>query len=230
MSRLGGLLLSAAAHAMGLALLVAAPLFLDAAAPPPLPPRAPTTLPGIHVSLPVRAGDGTSATQRALPPRSRGSAILPAEARLPSLDGVSGIGDIAPDDPFASGAGDDPCSGCWYGAAPIGPRGAGGTPVMEPPRPRPIRPGGLVREPRRIHYVAPAYPELARQARVEGSVVIECVIDATGRVGEARVVSGHPLLAEPALDAVRLWSYTPTLLNGVPIPVLLTVTVVFELR
>jgi protein TonB len=65
---------------------------------------------------------------------------------------------------------------------------------------------------------------------VEGRVLIECVIDTGGRVAEARVVSGTPLLDQAALDAVRQWRYRPTLLDGVPVAVQMTVTVHFRLR
>ena len=58
-------------------------------------------------------------------------------------------------------------------------------------------------------YVAPVYPEIARVARVEGIVVVDCTIDGDGRVIDARVLRGHPLLDEAALAAVRRWVYMP---------------------
>jgi len=93
----------------------------------------------------------------------------------------------------------------------------------------PRRPGGDIQEPRRIRGAAPVYPELARRAGVAGKVVLECVIDTDGRVTDLRIMSGHPLLADAALDAVRRWVYTPTRLNGEPIRVILTVTVKVDL-
>jgi protein TonB len=93
----------------------------------------------------------------------------------------------------------------------------------------PRRPGGDIQEPRRIRGAAPTYPELARRAGVSGKVVLECVIGTDGRVTELQVMSGHPLLAGAALDAVRRWEYSPTTLNGQPIRVILTVTVNFGL-
>ena len=75
----------------------------------------------------------------------------------------------------------------------------------------------------------PIYPSLARQARVEGDVVVEAVIDATGSVVEAKVISGHALLMSAALEAVRQWKYEPTYLNGEAVPVRLRVTVTFQL-
>ena len=87
-----------------------------------------------------------------------------------------------------------------------------------------------IKEPRRVAYVAPVYPDIARAARVEGIVILDCTIDRDGRVIDARVLRGHPLLDEAALAAVRRWAYMPSLLNGVPVPVLMTVTVRFVLQ
>jgi protein TonB len=91
------------------------------------------------------------------------------------------------------------------------------------------RPGGDIKPPVRTVYVAPPYPDLAKIARIQGLVVVECTIDPSGRVVDARVITGHPLLQNAALDAVRQWRYTATRLNGVPISVLMTVTVNFTL-
>ena len=92
-----------------------------------------------------------------------------------------------------------------------------------------MRVSGL-KAPVRIHDVAPIYPEAARLARIEGTVIIEAVIGSTGDVIEARVLRSRPLLDEAALGAVKQWKYTPTLLGGVPVPVVMTVTVTFSLR
>jgi protein TonB len=61
-------------------------------------------------------------------------------------------------------------------------------------------------------------------------VIIEAVISPSGEVQQARTLRSHPLLDEAALTAVRQWRYTPTLLNGIPVPVIITVTVTFTLR
>jgi protein TonB len=94
----------------------------------------------------------------------------------------------------------------------------------------PVRVGGAVREPKKIKDVAPEYPLLARQARMHGVVIIEARIGTSGRVEEARILRGVPLLDEAALKAVRQWVYTPTLLGGVPVPIIMTITVNFSLR
>ena len=84
--------------------------------------------------------------------------------------------------------------------------------------------------PRKIADATPMYPAVARTARVEGVVILEAVIDAAGRVESVRVLRSIPLLDQAAVEAVRQWIYTPTLLNGVPVPVIMTVTVNFTLQ
>jgi TonB family protein len=91
-----------------------------------------------------------------------------------------------------------------------------------------MRVGGNVQNSKLIRKIDPVYPELASKARVSGSVIIELKIDGEGNVTEARVVSGHPLLNEAAINAVKQWKYAPTLLNGSPVPVSATVAVVFK--
>ena len=91
----------------------------------------------------------------------------------------------------------------------------------------PLRVGGQVRPPIRIKEVPPVYPAIAKSAQVQGDVVIEATIDEEGKVADARVVKSVPMLDQAALDAVRQWEYQPSLLNGVPTPVVMTVTVKF---
>jgi TonB family protein len=93
----------------------------------------------------------------------------------------------------------------------------------------PLRPGGDLKPPTKLRHVAPAYPELARRAGIEGVVVLECVIDPSGHVADVKVLRGHPLLESAAVDAVGRWVYTSTRLNGVPVSVVLTVTVRFTI-
>jgi protein TonB len=101
----------------------------------------------------------------------------------------------------------------------------------EPPRVvAPYRTGGVIQQPRRIRDVPPAYPMPARMTKVEGVVIIEAIISTTGEVQDARILKSVPLLDQAALDAVRQWRYTPSLLNGIPVPVVFTVTVQFRLQ
>ena len=91
----------------------------------------------------------------------------------------------------------------------------------------PVRVGGRVMEPKKITDVAPVYPALAESAGVTGDVQIRATIGTSGKVTDAKVVRSVPLLDQAALDAVRQWEYIPMLLNGVPVPVAITVTISF---
>jgi len=103
-------------------------------------------------------------------------------------------------------------------------------PSPSPPPPAPVRVGGQIAPPRRTKDVQPAYPAAAQAARIQGVVILEATIGTTGKVQDARVLRSIPMLDEAALDAVKQWEYTPTLLNGVPVPVIMTVTVNFALK
>jgi protein TonB len=100
-------------------------------------------------------------------------------------------------------------------------------PLLDPTRG--VRVGGTIREPVKIRHVAPAYPADARAAGVQGIVIIEALIGTDGTVIAAKVLRSVPMLDDAALEAVRQWRYTPTLLNGEPVEVRMTVTVNFRL-
>jgi len=107
-------------------------------------------------------------------------------------------------------------------------------PAVAPPsaekKPKEIlRPGGDVKLPQKIYAPPPRYPELARAARVHGTVLIDAVIDEQGNIVNARVLEGHPLLVPEALRTVATWKYEPTYLNGVAYPIRMTITVNFSL-
>ena len=90
-----------------------------------------------------------------------------------------------------------------------------------------VRVGGNVRAPQKIHDVAPILPAIAQQANVRGTVILELTVGTDGTVTNARVLRSIPLLDAAALDAVRQWRYEPVLLNGAPVPVIMTATVTF---
>jgi len=92
-----------------------------------------------------------------------------------------------------------------------------------------VRAGGNITAPTKVRDVRPVYPEIARTARVQGSVVCEVLIGSDGRVADAHILRSIPLLDEAALDAVRQWEYAVPLLNGNPVPVIMTTTVNFTL-
>lgn len=95
---------------------------------------------------------------------------------------------------------------------------------------RPVRVGGQVKPPRKVAGRDPDYPPLARQAQIQGDVLIDAVIDTDGNVSEMRVISGHPVLIKAALEAVATWKYEPTTLNGAPVAVQLVARVHFQFR
>jgi len=101
----------------------------------------------------------------------------------------------------------------------------------KPRAPEPVRVGGNIRVPRKVQDVRPIYPASMRAAGREGVVPIEAVIGRDGTVSMVRVLSAqvHPDFAIAAVDAVRQWRFSPTLLNGAPVEVVMTVSVTFNL-
>jgi periplasmic protein TonB len=103
-------------------------------------------------------------------------------------------------------------------------------PPEEKAPPVPVRPGFQgVRNPVKTHHVDPVYPQFAIISRTQGVVIVEATIGEDGRVINARILRSVALLDQAALDAVRQWQFTPTQLNGKPVPVIMTVTVNFTL-
>ena len=106
----------------------------------------------------------------------------------------------------------------------------------QPSQPRassqPVRVGGNVRAPRKVKDVKPVYPESMREAGLTGLVPVEAIIGRDGIVSSVRVLSAqvHPDFAIAAVDAVRQWRFTPTLLNGMAVEVVMTVSVRFDLE
>lgn len=119
---------------------------------------------------------------------------------------------------------------------PGDPAGEGFVIAPPPPAPRPpaplppMRVGGVVRPPQKVHHVTPAYPPIAQAAKISGIVIIDALIAEDGSVREVKVLKSVPLLDAAAADAVRQWRFTPTLLNGVPVQVIMSVTVSFTLN
>jgi protein TonB len=182
---------------------------------------------------------------RVIGPRPQGaSSRFRPLLEIPPIQVPTGIPDkismtpdpASPDDPF-------PVSLALPGNGAAGPfqipglpAGGGGPPEAPP---RPVRPekeqtkGPVVigtLDPARVsNRVQPIYPTLARQARIQGVVLLEAIIGKTGSLEKLRVLSGHPLLVQAALDAVNQWRYRPTVLDGEPVEVITTVEVHFTL-
>jgi protein TonB len=109
--------------------------------------------------------------------------------------------------------------------------GAGSAPPPPPKAagPKRVTVGGNVQAARLVNRVQPLYPPLARQTRISGTVKLHAIIGKNGAVEQLQVVSGHPLLVQSALDAVKQWRYQPTLLNGDPVEVDTEIDVIFSL-
>ena len=115
------------------------------------------------------------------------------------------------------------------GGVPGGSVGGPAPQPLSPPGNGPLRIGGKVAAPKKLVHVDPVYPGIATSARVEGLVILEATIDRTGAVQDLRVLKSIPLLDQAAVDAVGMWRYAPTVIGGVPVPILMTVTVRFAL-
>lgn len=102
-------------------------------------------------------------------------------------------------------------------------------PVAQPSLPQDLRVSSGIPQPVLIQRVEPVYPVLAKQSGIEGAVVLEALVNASGQVKDVRVASGNSLLAAAALRAVRQWRYRVSLLNGKPVEVPIRITLNFEL-
>ena len=126
-----------------------------------------------------------------------------------------------------------PGGGGMISGVPTDIGGLGAAPPPPPPPPKkkdPVRVGGSIQSSKLIRRVEPVYPDLAKRARVQGVVLLQVTVDETGNVTDLKIIRGHPLLNQAAVDAVKQWKYSPTLLNGEPVPVIATVTVNFLLN
>lgn len=109
----------------------------------------------------------------------------------------------------------------------------GGAPGGLPPPPKPNKPmvvGGNVMAAKIINQTQPVYPQIAKMAHVSGTVLLHAIIGENGTIQELQVISGPALLQHAALDAVRQWRYQPTTLNGQPVKVDTTISVIFDLN
>ncbi len=209
--------------AIGIAVFVV-PLLADVTPPPPAP---------LHTLLAATKTVPVPDTVIEQAPRVRTPPVLPnVDAPVgfaPEPKTNPPVGPIVPGlptsdlvDPLLIGSGGDP--------APVAPP----TPAPPPQKavaPTLVRPGFQgVREPKRISGSTPEYPAIARIAKVQGAVILEAVIDERGEVGRIKVLRSVPLLDQAAISAVQQWRYTPTLLNGIPVSVLMTITVNFQLQ
>jgi protein TonB len=216
--------LSIAAHALGALAFLIIPLTANEEPPPPA--ALAKTL-NIMEARPIPPPPAAVRPQSSTVARDTGAApIVVPDVIAPERDVTpSGTGNI----PTPGGVG---YAEGFPGGVDFGEKGA--IPVPPPPPPVqarvPVRPGGDIREPQKIRHVAPVYPQIAMSAGVQGIVILEAIISETGTIENLRVLRSHALLESAAVEAVKQWRYTPTRLNGVPVPIIMTVTVNFTLN
>jgi len=210
------LVFSVIAHAIAIAWVIIAPALATDVLPEP--PRTSAFI-VVKPALP----DPPPVVRRATPAPS------PAPAPLVPPDGFTPEPPVEPADPAGF---IDP--GALVGGVALSDIASAGDPLpAPPPPPGPIEPrhvGGIIQAPTKVTEVAPVYPPIALAARKRGLVILEAVIDEEGTVRQVKVLRSDPLFDRAAMDAVKQWRFTATRLNGQPIPVVMTVTVGFNLK
>lgn len=189
--------------------------FLVAPPPPPPPPPPPAAAPQVQVKKVVSEIDsGQLRTPTKIPQKV--AMIKEEEQPPPAAGGVMGG--------VTGGVAGGSMNGVLGGII-------SSTPVAVPKvaTPQRVRVSQGVTQGLLIHRVQPNYPPLARQARIQGAVILQAEISKNGTIENLHVISGHPMLAPAALDAVKQWRYKPYVLNGEPVEVETQVTVNFTL-
>jgi protein TonB len=189
--------------------------FLVAPPPPPPPPPPPAAAPVIVKKIQSELDNGQLRTPTAIPKKIQ----MIKEDEAPPNTGPAGVVGGVP------------------GGVPGGTMGGvlgsvmSGMPTAVPKAatPQRVRVSQGVSQGLLIHKVQPQYPPLARQARIQGSVVLQALIGKDGAIQNLHVVSGHPMLTNAALEAVKEWRYKPYYLNGEPVEVETTINVNFTL-
>jgi protein TonB len=189
---------------------------LIAPPPPPPPPPPPVAAQVVHIKPQVHLMDaGKLVAPKVIPKDVK---IIKEEAE-PDMGAIGGVG-------VPGGVAGGSMNGVLGGVM----GGIGAAPPPPKVQQSRIRQGGNVQAAKLINRVQPSYPPLARQTRIQGTVRLHAIIGKDGAVKELTLESGHPLLVQAALDAVRQWRYQPTLLNGEPVEVDTTIDVIFTLN
>jgi protein TonB len=217
-------LASFAAQALAIAGLLALPLFYTQALPrlallgsviAPVPPPAPAALRAVQSQVVSNLDEDALRFPAPIPRAFSNFNGHEADTDAPELPAGPGV-------PGSNGdhtAGDSVLEALGGGMSPRLPT----APSVRPPRISHVMEGNLIRR------VQPEYPALAKQARIQGTVVLRAVINREGTIQDLQVVSGHPLLVQAAINAVRQWRYRPFYLNDQPVEVETQVTVNFTL-
>jgi protein TonB len=195
--------------------------FFSAAAPPPPPPPPPPRRPR---PKPAEEAPKPQPVPEAQPSGPVQPVAVPEE--LPAA--VDNAGDEGGDDYGVDGGVEGGIEGGVVGGVPGGV--LGGVPGGANPEDPPLRVGGDVEPPEIVRQVQPRYPEVAKAARVQGLVILEAIINTEGQVEDVKVLRGHKLLEQAAIEAIYQWKFRPGRLNGKPVKVVFTLTVNFTLK
>jgi len=196
--------------------------FLEAPPPPPPPPPAapaPTAVKVVKVTSDI--ANGQLRTPSRIPARVQ--LIKEDDAPPPAVISGGVVGGVPGGIPGGQ-------LGGVIGGIVSSTSSVATVPNLTKPTPQRVRITQGVSKGLLIYRIEPTYPPVARQARIQGVVVLTAVIDRDGNIQNLQVVSGHPMLAPAAIEAVKQWRYKPFLLSGQPVEVETAVTVTFQLR
>jgi len=187
--------------------------FLVAPPPPPPPPPPPAAVVHVVKQIQTNLDNGQLRTPTKIPQKILD---IKEDAAPPPMGGV--MGGVPGGVPGGS-----------MGGVIGGIIGSATTAVPKVAAPQRVRVSSGVTQGLVMHKVNPVYPPLARQARIQGSVLLQAVISKTGDIVNLQVISGHPMLTGAAIEAVKQWKYKPYILNGEPVEVDTQITVNFTL-
>jgi protein TonB len=190
--------------------------FLVAPPPPPPPPPPPAAAP-IKVVKQIQTDiiNGQLRTPTKIPEKVQ---MIKEEEAPPPMASTGVVGGVPGGVPGGSMGG---VMGSILGSTPVA--------VPRVATPQRVRVSQGVTSGLLIRKIQPAYPPLARQARIQGNVLLQAEISKEGTIENLRLISGHPMLAPAAIEAVKQWKYKPYILNGEPVEVDTQITVIFSL-
>jgi protein TonB len=189
--------------------------FLVAPPPPPPPPPPPAAAPVKVVKIQSEMTNGQLRTPTKIPKKIE---MIKEEEAPPDMGAVGVVGGVPGGVPGGSTGG---VMGGILSSQPVA--------VPKVAAPTRVRVSSGVSQGLLIKKVTPNYPPLARQARIQGKVLLQAEISKEGTIQNLQLISGHAMLAPAAIEAVRQWRYKPYLLNGEPVAVETQVEVNFSL-
>jgi protein TonB len=188
---------------------------ITAPPPPPPPPPPPAAAPVVVKKIQTELDNGQLRTPTAIPKKIQ---MIKEDEPPPSAGPAGVVGGVPGGVPGGAMGG---VLGSVMSSVP--------TAVPKVAAPQRVRVSQGVTQGLLLHKVTPQYPPLAKQARIQGTVVLSALIGKDGSIQNLKVVSGHPMLTNAALEAVKEWKYKPYILNGEPVEVDTTINVNFSL-